>query len=138
MARENIEIYCSHCPVDPVTKKKGWFIVNWEMNRRGQYLFVCPNCGREHARTIKDGEMKSNDSEARFIGGSAHLDIEHTGGGTKPGWLRITPSISAYSRQPRLELLKVVPCGFMSDAWIRKAAVEKGAIDDLGRPEDEE
>lgn len=139
MARENCEIYCSHCPFDDVSKKAGgYFIVNLEMNRRGQFLFVCPNCGREHARTIRDGQMKSNDHEARFIGGVGKIDIYHDGGGHKAGWLRIVVPKSSYSRTPRLELLKVVPCGYMSDAWVRKVAAEKGAIDDIGPQEKDE
>jgi len=132
MTRENFEIYCSHCPADPKEKNGsgGYFIVNWNMNRIGMFIFVCPNCCREHARTLKEGEMKSNDLEARFIGGTGKIDIEHTGGGHKPGWERIIVLKSAWSRNARLELLKVVPCGFMSDLWIRKAAMEKGAIKD--------
>jgi hypothetical protein len=130
--RENFEIFCSHCPSDPKDKSGascGYFIVNWDMRRTGKFLFVCPNCQREHARTIKEGAMKSNDSEARFIGGVGKIDIEHTGGGHRPDWERVVVMKSAWSRKARLELLKVVPCGFLSDSWIRKAAAEKGAID---------
>lgn len=133
MARETMEIYCSHCPADPKdeTKKPGaYFFVNWDMDRRGQVLFVCPGCGREHARTIKDGEMKSNDGEARFIGGTGKVDIYHDGGGHKPGWDRIVIMKSAWHRKPMLELIKVVPCGYLSEKWLLKAAKEKGAIPD--------
>ena len=131
MARETFEFYCSHCPADAKTGKAGaYFFVNWDMDRIGQYLFICPGCGREHARTIKEGAMKSNDTEARFIGGTGKIDIEHTGGGHKPGWERIIILKSAWHREKMLELLKPVPCGFLSEKWLLKAAKEKGALPD--------
>src|SRR5258708_5583780 len=126
MARENFELYCSHCPADVAGKTGGYFIVNFEMTRRGQFLFVCPNCNREHARTIRDGEMQSNKYEARFIGGTGKVAVHHDGGGHRPGWPRILVQKSAWSKKPRLELTKIVPCGFLSDAWLRKTAAEKG------------
>lgn len=118
--RENFEIYCSKCP--------GWFFVNWDMTRHGKFLFVCPKCKREHARTIREGEMKSNDYEARFIGSTGKIDVEHTGGGHKPGWERILIMASAWHSKPMLEKLKVVPCGFMSEKWLEKTAREKGEL----------
>lgn len=131
MARENFEIYCSHCPADPETKQRGgYFLVNWDMDRRGKVLFVCPNCEREHARTIRDGQMKSNDTEARFIGGVGKIDVYHDGGGHKPGWERILVGKSAWSRTRRLEILNIVPCGFLNARWQEKAAAEKGLIKD--------
>lgn len=126
MAREPMEVHCSNR-----SGCGGWFIVNLNMAVRGDYILVCPNCGREHARTIRDGAMKSNDQEARFVGGVGKIDIVHVGGGGKPGWERILPMKSAYSKTPRLELVKIVPCGYMNETWMRKAAAEKGAIDPL-------
>lgn len=139
MARETFEFFCSHCPADPVDPKAdpkeprpkagAYFFVNWDMDRTGQFLFICPNCKREHARTISAGQMKSNDSEARFIGGeSKKISIFHDGGGHKPGWERIIILKSAWHRKQMLELQKIVPCGYLAERWLEKAAKEKGAL----------
>lgn len=131
MARETFEFYCSHCIPDPKepNKKGAYFFVNWDMERTGQYLFICPNCGREHARTINAGEMKTQDHEARFIGGETKkINIVHDGGGHKPGWERILIMKSAWHCNKMLELQKVVPCGYLAEKWMLKAAAEKGAL----------
>jgi len=128
--RENFEFYCSHCPPDdPKGKRGGYFIVTWDMDRTGQFLFICPHCGREHARTIKKGEMQSCEFEVRFQGGKGKIDIFHDGGGSRPGWERVIILKSAWSRTPRLELVTAVRCGFMNDAWLRLVAAEKGLIE---------
>jgi len=134
MAKENFEFFCSHCPADPADKtgKTGaYFFVNWEMTRTGEFLFVCPNCNREHLRNITAGEMKSNATEAMFVGGeSKQINIYHTGGGHKPGVERILILKSAWHRGQMLEKLGVVRCGFMAAKWLEKAAKEKGALSD--------
>lgn len=121
--RETFELYCSHCP-------GGWFFINWDMTRTGSFCFVCPNCSREHARTIREGKMVSNDREARFIGGTGKIDIDHVGGGHKPGWERVIIMKSAWHSKPMLEHLKVVPCGYLNERWLEKAARERGYLSD--------
>ncbi len=131
MARVRFEIHCNDCyEKNNVSKpNEGWFIVLVNTEWKGKnYKFVCPKCGREHPRTIDAaGKMVAwTDEDRRFVGSrTPEIDVAR-GGSDSDKVDRILPSISAWSVKPRLELLNVVPCGFMAEAWIRKAAEEKG------------
>lgn len=141
MARVRFEIHCNDCPLKGYVKNPNdaWFIVLVNTAWVGKcYKFVCPKCGHEHQRTIDEaGNMVAwTDGDRRFVGARAdskpEVDVSRSfkqGSGKAADWAtadRIIVPLSSWSEKPRLELLKVVPCGFMSDAWIRKAAEEKG------------
>ena len=71
--------------------------------------------------------MKSNDKEARFIGGTGKIDIMHDGGGHRDGWERIIILKSAWHSKPMLEKLETVRCGMLNEKWLEKAAGERGS-----------
>jgi hypothetical protein len=132
MAKVQFEIHCNDCPSKGHVKEcnEGWFIVNINTAWAGRKLIlVCPKCGTEHPRTIdKKGEMVAkSDSDRRFIGSKPGVDVIRDNRDSDRD--RILPLLSAWSVKPRLELLKVVPCGFLNEVWLRKAAAEKGIID---------
>jgi len=99
--RTLIEFECNDC--------NGWFIVNFNFEWEGQFLFVCPQCGREHPRNIIKGVISEPRFEIRTIRGKAvPFNIDRYGSAERQGE-RIVVMKSAYSKTPRLE--KVVEPG---------------------------
>lgn len=122
--RETFEFYCNDC--------FGWFLVNLNIHKRGDVVVVCPNCCREHPRTIRDGKVLASDvwgfkddddnrykSNKIMIYRTSNISVE-----------RIVPMKSAYSQKPRLHLLERVRGGFLAEAWMRKAANEEDGKDE--------
>jgi hypothetical protein len=134
MSRVQFEIHCNDCHSKGNVKEfnDGWFIVNINTAWAGRKLIlVCPKCETEHPRTIdeKGNMVAKTDSDRRFIGSKPSVDVIRDNRDILSDRDRILPLLSAWSVKPRLELLKVVPCGFMNEVWLRKAATEKGVID---------
>ena len=132
MARVRFEIHCNDCHGKGHVKdyNDAWFIVLVNTAWAGKkYKFVCPKCQREHPRTVDEkGNMVAlTDGDRRFVGSKAPpVDITRGNATDEGDYDRIIVPLSSWSVKPRLELLNVVPCGYMSEAWIRKAAEEKG------------
>ena len=119
MARETFEIHCRQCPSSSLESPGAYFFVNWEMERTGQFIFVCPVCGHEHARTICDGVLELRDAVAHSSGGSADA----------LGWERIVILKSAWHRNKLLEIL-TVPSSSLAETWLLKSAKQKRALPD--------
>lgn len=115
MARTLIEFHCNDC--------NGWFIVNHNLSWDGDFLFVCPKCGREHPRHVSKGVMNDNRYEVRTIGGkTVPFNISRNASTASE---RIMPTMSAYSKEPRLE--KVIQPGgsrLLAERWTEKASQE--------------
>ena len=123
--RETFEFYCNDC--------FGWFLVNLNIHKRGDVAVICPNCDREHPRTIVDGEVLASNNWGFKDGDdnrykSNHLMINRTD--INRNAERIIPMKSAYSKEPRLHLLERVRGGFLAEAWMRKAANEEDGNDE--------
>ena len=50
--RELVEFHCNDC--------NGYFRVNLNLAIEGDFLLVCPKCGREHPRSVRAGRMVGN------------------------------------------------------------------------------
>jgi len=112
--RELIEIHCNDC--------NGYFMVNLNLEIEGDYVLVCPNCGHEHPRTIKKGEMVGEVIERMY----------HTGEGKRitrtyrNSAERILVPKSCYSKESRLKEIGQANRGFLAQAWARLAGEQKG------------
>lgn len=51
------EFYCYECPADKDGKSGGYFRVKLNMALEMNVTVVCPNCGHEHNRSIRKGEI---------------------------------------------------------------------------------
>lgn len=58
------EFYCRHCPADEVGSKDplkgrtgGHFRIKLSLGYEATILLNCPNCGHEHTRHVKNGEI---------------------------------------------------------------------------------
>lgn len=97
--RETVEFHCNDCV--------GYFLVNLNVNWTGMFLFVCPECGREHPRTITKGVMDSTSTEVRAMKDkkvpvSVQRDFQPEKDARRE---RIVVMKSAYSKTPRLDAL---------------------------------
>jgi hypothetical protein len=97
--RETVEFHCNDC--------SGYFLVNLNVGWTGMFLFVCPECGREHPRTITKGVMDSTQYGVR-----AMKDKKVPVSVTRDTYAekderreRIVVMKSAYSKTPRLDCL---------------------------------
>jgi hypothetical protein len=77
------EFYCNDC--------NGYFGVKINIALNYSVVMVCPNCGRKHPRTIKDGKIFERTYEAR--GGGRHEE-------------EIVPPPSAYHKKPWTKEMK--------------------------------
>jgi hypothetical protein len=113
--RQLFEFYCNDCD--------GWFLVNLNTSIRGSYLIVCPSCGHEHPRTIQNNEMVLNQSDMAYYTDQdknqykRDTDFMVTRNAPAGKYERIVPSISAYSKTPRLNQLHMARGVFLADAW---------------------
>lgn len=107
------EFYCYECPADPKDKEKktgGYFRVKLNMALEMNVIVVCPNCGHEHNRSIRNGEIH----ESRLS--NAYEEK-----------LRVPKS--AWSRDPISKLMDKLKNKNTHDAGRRKGAVLKDGED---------
>jgi len=108
------EFYCGEC--------HGYFMVRLNMSLNFEALIKCPNCGHEHRRVIKDGEIHE---QGRF-----QVDAKET----------ILTTMATYSKEPYTDKMKKahekgswgsrrdgVPVDYtMAERWLQVAARERG------------
>jgi hypothetical protein len=111
--RELIEFECNDC--------NGFFRVNLNLEIEGDFLFVCPQCGREHPRTIRKGEMVGDPWDRFYPQGEGKRIARNN----KEKGERIMVPKSAYSKESLLR--NVEKGGFLSALWMRKMAAEQQA-----------
>lgn len=114
MERITQEFYCGEC--------KGYFLVRLNMSLNFEALIKCPNCGHEHRRVVKNGEI--------FEQGRHQVDVRET----------ILTTMATYSKEPFTDKMKKahtkqswdgrrdgVPIDHMlADRWLQVAARERG------------
>jgi len=110
--RELIEFYCNDCD--------GYFRVNLNLEIDGDFLFVCPQCGREHPRTVTKGDLAMRtDVDARIYEGGEGARIRRGG---REGAEKIMVPKSCYSKKSQLKAIEHANQGFFARAWSRLAA----------------
>lgn len=114
MSRCYFEMFCNDC--------NGWILLNLNEGISGDFMIVCPNCGHEHPRTIKEGVMKE-DNEVKVKGKSRIVINRGSISGTRE---RIVPMKSAYNKDSRLHALEKKRGGFLAEKWLEKATGERG------------
>lgn len=113
--RELIEMHCNDC--------NGYFTVNLNMEIEGDYVLVCPNCGHEHPRTIKKGEMVGDILERMYHTGEGKRVSRNNRSASAE---RIIVPKSAYSKQSRFKSIQDADRGFLAKAWSRLAGNQGG------------
>lgn len=113
--RELIEFFCNDCD--------GFFTVNLNLELDGDFLFVCPSCGREHPRTVKSGELAGDVIERIYNDGVGKRVTRNNR--EKVGERIIVPK-SCYSKKSRLKVIESANRGFLARAWAQLAGEEKG------------
>jgi hypothetical protein len=113
--RELIEFHCNDC--------NGYFTVNLNLEIEGDFLFVCPNCGHEHPRTVKKGEMVGDVIERMYHNGEGKRAVRNFNPHAKE---RILVPKACYSKESRLKVIEPANRGFLAQAWARLAGNEKG------------
>lgn len=106
MGREIIEFECNDC--------QGFFIVNLNTEINGDFRFVCPECQREHPRTVEGGKLVGREIERLYKDG---IGKGVTRNGAEGRGERILIMKSAYSREKRLG--KLERGGFLAELWCR-------------------
>lgn len=112
MERISQEFFCGEC--------HGYFLVRLNIALNHEAEIVCPNCGHEHRRCIKDGQIYE---QGRF-----NTTIKE----------KIRPTSATYSKTPLTEKMQQahekhgsrrdgVPV--MMDRWLEVAARERGETD---------
>lgn len=112
--RELIEFYCNDCD--------GWFRVNLNLEIDGDFLFVCPECAREHPRTVAKGELTMKTKiDSRILSGGEGGRVRRGGNGKE----RILVPKSSYSKKSQLKAIEHANKGFFAQAWAKLAAKEE-------------
>jgi hypothetical protein len=104
--RELIEFECNDC--------RGFFFVNLNLWLEGDFRFVCPQCGREHPRTVKDGQLKGDPIERLYADGVGKRAFRNNREGYGE---RIIVPKSAYSKKSRLKAMEQANGGFLAQCW---------------------
>lgn len=113
--RELIEFFCNDC--------NGYFTVNLNLEIDGDFLFVCPSCGREHPRTVQKGELSGDILERIYEDGvGKRIRRNNSSSGE-----RIIVPKSCYSKKSRLKVIEHANKGFLARAWAELAGNEKGS-----------
>lgn len=111
MSRVSQEFYCGEC--------QGYFVVRLNMSLNFEALIKCPNCGHEHRRVVKDGEI--------YEQGRHSVPVKET----------ILTTKATYSKEPFTEKMKkargwgdrrdgVTFDHAMAERWLNVASREKG------------
>ena len=113
MARQVVEFSCNEC--------KGFFYVNINMELAGDFVFICPKCGHEHPRTVKN-EQIVGDALIELSKHGENQQVKRNGQKTDKNIDRIKVPLSAYSTESRVQGLKTVNekrGGFLAELWAR-------------------
>ena len=108
--RELVEFHCNDCD--------GYFRVNLNLAVEGDFLVVCPKCGREHPRSIKAGKVVGDVIERIYRDGVGGRMARNSKEGVGD---RIIVPMSAYSKESMLERME--RGGFMAQLWLQSSQV---------------
>lgn len=114
MSRVSQEFYCGEC--------QGYFVVRLNMSLNFEALIQCPQCGHEHRRVIKDGEI--------YEKGRHTVSVKET----------ILTTMATYSKEPFTDKMKkahengawggrrdgVAFDHAMAERWLNVVARERG------------
>jgi predicted metal-binding protein len=104
--RELIEFECNDC--------NGFFTVNLNLSINGNFLFVCPQCGRQHPRSVEKGQMNGKIIERIYNSGEGKRIRRNSMEGVGD---RIIVPKSAYRKVSKLKEIEEARGGFLAQAW---------------------